>query len=156
MLNPADLLGAKRQGFVGGDVVRLSQPRLLVIEDDTLHRMMICHVAASAGYAPAGAATYDEAVRLLHEAPFDCITLDLSLGAHHGNEVLRHLADIGCNAHVIVVSGCDDAARQDSIKAARSLHLNVWDSIPKPVDLVVLRYWLERLKTEYVPAAAAA
>ena len=156
MLDPAELRDANRQGSAGGDVMRLPQSRLLVIEADTLNRMMICRVAARAGYAPAGASTYDEAVRRLQETRYDCITLDLSLGAHNGNDVLSHLSDIGCTAHIIVISGCDDVTRHDSVKAAKSLHLNVWDSIPKPVDLVVLRYWLERLKSEYVPAAAAA
>jgi two-component system chemotaxis response regulator CheY len=156
MLDPAELRDASRQGSGGDDVMRLSQSRLLVIEADTLNRMMICRVAARAGYAPAGASTYDEAVHRLQETQYDCITLDLSLGAHDGTEVLRHLADIGCTAHIIVISGRDDVARHDCVKAAKSLHLNVWDSIPKPVDLVVLRYWLERLKSEYVPATAAA
>ena len=156
MFDPAELRDANRQGSAGGNVMGFSPSRLLVIEDDTLNRMMICRVAAKAGYAPAGASTYDEAVRRLQDTQYDCITLDLSFGAHDGNDVLRHLADIGCTAHIIVVSGCDDAARHDSIKTAKALHLNVWDSIPKPVDLAVLRYWLERLKSEYVPAAAAA
>jgi hypothetical protein len=45
-----------KTGLAGG-----AAPRLLVVEDDTLHRMMICRVAANAGYMPAGAATCDEA-----------------------------------------------------------------------------------------------
>ena len=79
-----------------------------------------------------------------------------SLGARDGDEVLRHLATIGSNTHVIIVSGCDDSRRQDSVALAKSLGLNVRESIAKPVDLVVLRYWLERLKSEYVAAAAVA
>ena len=57
MLDPAELRDAESARLAGGDVMRLPQPRLLVIEDDTLHRMMICRVAARAGYAPAGAAS---------------------------------------------------------------------------------------------------
>jgi CheY-like chemotaxis protein len=131
-------------------------PRLLVVEDDTLHRMMICRVAANAGYMPAGASTCDEAAKLLQKDVFDCLTLDLSLGARDGDEVLRHLAAMGSHTHVIIVSGSDDSRRQQSVALAKSLGLNVWASIAKPVDLVVLRYWLERLKTEYVAAAAVA
>jgi len=131
-------------------------PRLLVVEDDTLHRMMICRVAANAGCVPAGASTYEEAAKLLQKGVFDCITLDLSLGARDGDEVLRHLAAISSNTNVIIVSGCDDSRRQDSVALAKSLGLNVRESIAKPVDLVVLRYWLERLKSEYVAAAAVA
>jgi two-component system chemotaxis response regulator CheY len=146
-----NLASSKTTGLAGGDA-----PRLLVVEDDTLHRMMICRVAANAGYMPAGAATCDEAVKLLQENEFDCLTLDLSLGAHDGNELLLHLSATGSNAQIIIVSGSDDDRRQASVALARSLGLNVWESIAKPVDLVVLRYWLERLKTEYIAAASVA
>jgi DNA-binding response OmpR family regulator len=138
-------------GLVGGFA-----PRLLVVEDDTLHRMMICRVAANAGYVPAGAATCDEAMKLLEKNDFDCITLELSLGARDGNELLMHLSATGRDANIIIVSGCDEGRRQGSMALAEMLGLRVWEAIAKPVDLVALRYWLERLKTEYVPAASVA
>lgn len=128
-------------------VARSITPRLLVIDDDNLHRMIICRVAAKAGYAPAGAATFDEAAELAQKAPFDCITLDLSLGAHAGVEMLRHLWVIGCKAPIIVISGCDDATYQDTVKVATSLNLNIWQAMPKPVDLAVLRVWFEQLRS---------
>ena len=130
-------------------------PRLLVIDDDNLHRMIVCRVAAKAGYAPAGAATYDEAVQLVHDGAFDCITLDLSLGPRGGVEMLRHLCAIGCKAPIIVISGCDDVTCSETVEVAKSLNLNIWESIRKPVDLAVLRYWFERLKAERETAAAA-
>jgi DNA-binding response OmpR family regulator len=151
MLEQGGLAASNRTGLIDG-----RGPRLLVVEDDTLHRMMICRAAANAGYVPAGASTCDEAAKLLQKGVFDCITLDLSLGARDGDEVLRHLAAISSNTNVIIVSGCDDSRRQDSVALAKSLGLNVRESIAKPVDLVVLRYWLERLKSEYVAAAAVA
>jgi len=104
--------------------------------------MIICRVAAKAGYAPAGAATYAEAGKLAQEMPFDCVTLDLSLGPGAGVEVLRHLRAIGCKAPIIVVSGCDDATCREALKVAKSLNLNIWQSMPTLVDLAVLRLWL--------------
>jgi DNA-binding response OmpR family regulator len=152
MLEKSSLAASNGIGTIDCD----APPRLLVVEDDTLYRMMICRVAANAGYVPAGAATCEEAVKLLQKNEFDCLTLDLSLGAHDGNQLLLHLSASGCDAHIIIVSGCDDARRQESAAFAKSLGLRVWETIAKPVDLVVLRYWLERLKTEYVAAAAVA
>jgi two-component system, chemotaxis family, chemotaxis protein CheY len=130
--------------------------RLLVIDDDNLHRMIICRVAAKAGYLPAGAASYDEAARLLQDGRFDCITLDLSLGDHVGVEMLRHLRGIGCEAPIVIISGCDDATCSETEKVAESLKLNVWETILKPVDLAELRESLERLKAvrDGVPEAA--
>lgn len=123
-------------------------PRLLVVDDDNLHRMIICRVAAKAGYRPAGAASYEEAAKLAQENAFDCITLDLSLGQHAGVEMLRHLWVIGCKAPILIISGCDEATCRETVRVARSLNLNVLEPVPKPVDLVTLRYSLERLRVQ--------
>src|ERR1700675_1932136 len=83
MLEPAPMLEANEESVVVAHVAP-DRPRLLVIDDDYLHRKIICRVAAKAGYAPAGAATYEEAIKLALENAFDCISLDLSLGQHGG------------------------------------------------------------------------
>ena len=150
MLEQAEMFAADRDGLALIAMARNGHkpPRLLVIDDDNLHRMIICRVAAKAGYLPAGAATYDEAAELARTNTFDCITLDLSLGDHAGVELLRHLWVIGCKATIIIVSGCDDATCNESQRVAESLKFKVWESIPKPVNLGVLRDSLERLKAD--------
>ena len=130
-----------------------SAPRLLVIDDDNLHRMIICRTAAKAGYAPAGAASYEEAAALAQAHAFDCITLDLSLGQHAGVEMVRHLSAIGCKAPIIIISGCDNTVCGEAEKVAESLKLNVWESMSKPVDISVLRESLDRLKAAQVSPA---
>ena len=60
--------------------------------------------------------------------------------------MLRYFWVIGYKVPVIIISGCDDATCSESEKVAESLKLNVWESIPKPVDISVLRDSLERLK----------
>jgi len=156
MLEPGQSLKANQDTVVVARGATRGAPRLLVIDDDNLHRMIICRVAAKVGYAPAGAATYDEAAALAQETPFDCITLDLSLGPHAGVEMLRHLWVIGCKAPIIVISGCDDATCSETLKVAKSLNLNICQSMPKPVDLAVLRLWFEELRTDREAAAVAA
>lgn len=129
-------------------------PRLLVIDDDHLHRMIICRVAAKAGYLPAGVATYDEAVQLIQDTAFDCISLDLSLGEHAGVEMLRHLWVVGRKVPIIIISGCDDATCSETAKVAESLKLNIWEMMSKPVNLQELRKSLEELLlTREAPAA---
>ncbi len=156
MLEPGRSLEANEDNLAAAPGTPVGTPRLLVIDDDNLHRMIICRVAAKAGYAPAGAATYDEAAKLAQETAFDCITLDLSLGPHAGVEMLRHLWVIGCKAPIIVITGCDGATCNETLKVAKSLNLNIWQSMSKPVDLAVLRYWFERLKSQNENAAVAA
>jgi two-component system, chemotaxis family, chemotaxis protein CheY len=155
MLDQAASLVSDRDGLAGANVAKPARPRLLVIDNDKLHRMIICRVAAKAGYAPAGAATCDEATRLLAEGSFDCITLDLSIGIH-GGDMLRRLADIGCKAPIIVVGGSDSATWREIVRVAKTLNLDIWETIPKPVDLALLHDWLERLGTRRETAAAAA
>jgi two-component system, chemotaxis family, chemotaxis protein CheY len=131
-----------------------AMPRLLVIDDDYLHRKIICRVAAKAGYAPAGASTYDEAAKLALENAFDCISLDLSLGQHGGLEMLHYLRGIGCKAPIIIISGSDQATVHETLRAAKSLNLDVRESVAKPVDLDMLRYSFERIRTQHHVAAA--
>jgi two-component system, chemotaxis family, chemotaxis protein CheY len=155
MLEQAKLLEADDKVSVVADTA-LSAPRLLVIDDDHLHCTIIRRVATKAGFAPVAAASYDEAAKLAQETAFDCITLDLSLGAHAGVEMLRHLWVLGCKAPIIIISGCDDATCRETVRVAKSLNLNVWEPVPKPVDLAVLRYSLERLLTQRANAAVRA
>jgi DNA-binding response OmpR family regulator len=148
MLEPVTVVEAEDEAGVAG----AASPRLLVIDDDHLHRMIICRVANKAGYTPVAAASYEEAAALAQDTAFDCVTLDLSLGAHAGVEMLRHLWVLGCKAPILIISGCDDAVCRETVRVARSLNLNVREPIPKPVDLSLLRYSLERLRP--VPADA--
>jgi DNA-binding response OmpR family regulator len=131
-------------------------PRLLVIDDDYLHRKIICRVAAKAGYAPAGAATYDEATKLALENAFDCVSLDLSLGQHGGIEMLRYLHGIGCKALIVIISGADQATVHETLRVAKSLNLDIRETILKPVDLDMLRYSFERIRTQPHASVAAA
>ena len=152
MLEQSNLNGLDGGGLADSGAGETAPPRLLVIDDDNLHRMIICRAAAKAGYLPAGAATYDEALKLARETAFDCITLDLSLGDHAGSEMLHHLSKLGCTAPIVVVSGCDDATCREAVKVAGMLKLDIWECIPKPVDLAMLRNFLERCKAIRIDA----
>lgn len=146
MLGQARSLEAHDAGLVATD----APPRILVIDDDNLHRMIICRTAAKAGYVPTEAASYEEAAALVQANTFACITLDLSLGEHAGAEMVRELSAVGCKAPIIIISGCDGAICRETLRLAKLLNLNVEESVPKPVDLVMLRYTLDRLRREHV------
>jgi hypothetical protein len=129
MPEPALTLEANEESLAVGHVAP-DAPHLLVIDDDNLHRMIICRVAAKAGYAPAGAATYEEAAVLAQETAFDRRLRDAApplgyrlQGAHDRHQRLRR-------RHV----------RRDL----------------EGRQVAVLRYWFDRLKSERQTAAAAA
>ena len=153
MLEQVRVLEADDAGVVAANAPP-PVPRLLVIDDDHLHCSIICRTATKAGFAPVSADSYEEAAKLAQETAFDCITLDLSLGGHAGIELLRHLWVLGCKTPIIIVSGCDDSTCRETVRIGKSLNLKILDPVPKPVDLEMLRYSLERLKSQIERAAA--
>lgn len=112
---------------------------LLAIDDADLHLSIVRKIATQVGFTTTGAASVDEAARLLRERTFDCITLDLSLGEQSGIEVLQLLAEMKCRTPIIVISGSGDAACETTIGIGNFLDLNILPPIPKPIHLAVLR-----------------
>jgi len=121
------------------DEISGASHKLLVVDDDTVHRMVICRIARQAGFEVDEAASYEAARRMLSLTVYGCVTLDLSLGERGGVDVLRYMAEIGYASPVIVVSGSDDAVRGESFAVARKLNLNVCRPFSKPVKLADLR-----------------
>jgi CheY-like chemotaxis protein len=117
--------------------------RLLVIDDDTIHRMVICSIAEKLNFAAVAAASFDEAVKLLKAEPFACITLDLSLGTRHGAEMLPIIAETGCKAPLVIISGSNDDIRKETVRVAQMLALDVVQ-MEKPVNLPELRKTLSQ------------
>jgi CheY-like chemotaxis protein len=113
--------------------------RLLVIDDASIHRIILCRVGEKVGFESVGAASFEEAAKLLRESQFDCITLDLSLGNRAGVEVLHLLSVLKCQAPIIIISGSENAIRDETLKIGKSLNLNLCTPVPKPVDLAALR-----------------
>jgi two-component system, chemotaxis family, chemotaxis protein CheY len=126
----------------------LPAPRVLVIDSDNLHRMIICRAADKAGYVPAGAANLAEATKLLQSIAFDCIVLDLSLGREATSGFLSRLGAVGCKAKILAMGDCDAPPCRDTQRLAKSLALDVGEPVAKPVDVGRLRYLLEQLRVQ--------
>jgi len=124
--------------------------KLLVIDDDTVHRMVICRIARQAGFIVEEAATFEAARRMMSQESYACVTLDLSLGDHGGLEVIQHMAQIGYESPLIVVSGSDDAVRNESFAVAKKLGLNVCKTFSKPLKLADLRDLMREIRKRQV------
>lgn len=124
----------------------IARPRLLVVDEDAVHRMVIAKVAAKAGYEVFEAASFEEATIRIHERRYDCITLDLSLAG--GVKVLRDLGTSKCKAPIIIISGSGEPVNVETIKIGKSLDLNIGPPIRKPVNLAVLRQSLFDVKSQ--------
>lgn len=131
-------------------------PRLLVIDDDIIHRGIIGKVGDRAGFSVTEAASFDEAANLLQKERFDCITLDLSLGRNYGLEVIHLLADIDCKTPVIVISGAGQTVARLAIAIGRMKRLNICEPVPKPVNFALLKGILARIKGDFGRQGSAA
>lgn len=129
------------------DAGKQARIKLLIIEDDHVHRMIIKKFAAALDFDIAEAATYERAIMLFGQGRFDCITLDLSLQSHNGTEVLRHLADIGCKIPVLIISGAEDAQRAETAFYAETMKFDILHVVKKPLDLKALKEALTKLKS---------
>ena len=134
------------------DAARDQRKSLLVIEDALIHSNIIGRIAGKAGFAATSARSYEEACQILNARQFDCITLDLGLGAHVGLDVLRHLAAQRCAAQIVIVSQSDKDTCDDMVQLGRALDLNVHVFVQKPIDIVLLRDTLEQMRTQAVLA----
>jgi len=112
--------------------------RLLVVDDDPVHRMVIGKVGEKAGYTVSTATTVDEAADRIAQQKYDCISLDLALGGQSGARVLRGIARANGDVLLIIMNGAASEVREESIETARDLRLKIVE-VPKPVDLAGLR-----------------
>jgi CheY-like chemotaxis protein len=119
--------------------------RMLIIEDALIHSTIIGHIAEKIGFTTMTARSYESACSLLHDWQFDCITLDLGLGQHAGVEVLNQLAKIKCKAPIIIISGSEKPICDETVRIGISLRLNIYEPVPKPIDLKVFRETLTQI-----------
>ena len=127
-------------------ITDLTHHSLLVIEDALIHRTIIAKIGDKVGFVTRSASSVEAAEALLRTQEFDAITLDLALGEHVGLEVLRLLAELKSRAPIIIISVSDDAVLEETCRIGRSLELNIWKPLRKPIDLRMLREMLEQIK----------
>jgi CheY-like chemotaxis protein len=114
-------------------------PRLLIIDDIKVHRMIICRVAERAGLAPVEADSCAEVIDVLSLTSYCGATLDLSLGERAGTEVIAELARYGFRAPIIIISGSDPRTADEAQQMGVALGLDMREPLPKPVGLAHLR-----------------
>jgi CheY-like chemotaxis protein len=124
-------------------------PRVLVVDDDPGFGEFVRKVAQGCGYAVdliRDAAAFQADYQ--RSAP-DLIMLDLQMPGTDGVELLRILADLGCKAPILVMSGFDakviDTARR--LGAARGLTME--RVLTKPIRAADLRAILDELKQAF-------
>jgi len=124
----------------------MTQPRLLLIDDEPALAEFLANAAVEAGFEPA-ITSEDRQFRdeFLRARP-DVVALDLGMPGMDGVELIRFLADQDYRAPVLIVSGFDRRVLEPAFRLGEALGLNMAGPLEKPVRLEALETLLHGLK----------
>ena len=128
----------------------MSQPRLLLVDDEPVLAQFMADAALGCGFAPV-VTSDDQQFRssFLAQEP-EMVALDLGMPGMDGVELLRFLADEEFKAPVLIVSGFDRRVLESAFRLGEALGLNMAGPIEKPVRLEQLEVLLNQLKATLV------
>ena len=113
--------------------------RILIIEDDSTIRLTVGDFLERLGYRVALAEDGNSGLAQAAQERYDLILLDLRLPDRDGLDVLKALAEAGCEALVVIMT-----AYPDLRTAVSAIRAGAYDYIHKPFDLEDLRELIRR------------
>ena len=128
----------------------MTQPRLLLIDDEPALAEFLANAAVEAGFEPA-ITSEDKQFRdeFLRARP-DVVALDLGMPGMDGVELLRFLAEQDYRSPVLIFSGFDRRVLESAFRLGEALGLNMAGPVEKPVRFEVLEQLLSDLKASIV------
>ena len=129
----------------------MSQPRLLLIDDEPRLAEFLANAARSVGFDPI-VTDRDNAFQdaFLTNRP-EMVALDLGMPGMDGVELTRFLAEQGYRGPVLIVSGFDRRVLESAFRLGEALGLNMAGPVEKPVRLEELEELLAKLRATLVP-----
>lgn len=124
----------------------MSQPRLLLIDDEPTLAEFLASAAEESGFDPVIAGTDQEFREAFLAQTPDMVALDLGMPGMDGVELIRFLADQDYAAPVLIVSGFDRRVLESAFRLGEALGLTMVGPVEKPVRFEVLEEMLSRLK----------
>ncbi len=129
---------------ITGSAPAMVANRLLVVDDEPEICEFIRDVAEAVGYEVAVSHDHRQFRSLYEEFNPSAIVLDLRMPEGDGVELLRYLADLGCQADVFLASGVDTRTLNTAMRLATAHGLRVREALRKPFMLSDLRAALRR------------
>jgi DNA-binding NtrC family response regulator len=127
--------------------MKMSEKRILVVEDRAGTRRMLEETLSDEGYRPIAVPTGEEALRRLKEESYDLVLTDLALPGADGMQVLAASKESDPLAPVIVMTAYGTVEN-----AVRAMKEGAYDFVTKPVDtdrlLLLVRRASERRALE--------
>ncbi len=118
---------------------RNAQPRLLVIDDDTLVRTLIRRKLESIGFSCSCVADGNSAIQLLNTQEFDVALCDIRMPGMSGMDVLEHICQHFPGLIVLMIT-----AQKDIDTAVQCMQKGAYDYLVKPIDLTTLEMAIRR------------
>lgn len=114
-------------------------PLVHVIDDDAAIQALFRSIGRNAGLQVATYGTVGDFLQAWDDAQPGCLVLDLNLPDRTGLELLRELAERGCQTPVVFMSGMASVG-----EAVKALKLGSVDFVEKPFDLQEMIATIER------------
>ena len=116
-----------------------AQGGVLIVDDEFSVRDSLVHWFEKDGYRTASAQDGKEALRMLEEAPWDVILLDIKMPGMDGLELQRRIREVNPDVPVIMITAF---ASVDT--AVRALKEGAFDYVTKPIDPDELSHLVRR------------
>ena len=130
---------------VGSGEAPMTQPRLLLIDDEPALADFVANAARESGFEPSvtsDAEAFRSRFRI--DRP-DAVALDLGMPVD-GVEMLRFLSDEEFEGPVLIISGFDRRVLESAFRLGEALGLTMMGPLEKPVRLEDLEQLLRRMK----------
>jgi DNA-binding response OmpR family regulator len=124
----------------------MSQPRLLLIDDEPVLADFIASAAEGSGFEPIISSDDQQFRDEFRARRPDMVVLDLGMPGMDGVELLRFLAEQDYRSPVLIVSGFDRRVLDSAFRLGEALGLNMAGPLEKPVRLERLEDMLGQLK----------
>jgi DNA-binding response OmpR family regulator len=134
-------------GRAGREERELTQPRLLLIDDEPALAAFLADAARGCGFEPTITANDAEFREQFLSADPNMVALDLGMPGMDGVELLRFLAAQNYRSPVLIVSGFDRRVLESAFRLGEALGLTMAGPVEKPVRLEDLEAVLTQLRT---------
>jgi DNA-binding response OmpR family regulator len=124
----------------------VSQPRLLLIDDEPALADFLADAARGCGFEPVVTANDSEFRQQFLGVQPDMVALDLGMPGMDGVELLRFLASQNYGSPVLIVSGFDRRVLESAFRLGEALGLTMAGPVEKPVRLEDLEAVLSQLR----------
>ena len=114
--------------------------KILVVDDDTTHRMMLRAVLTDEGYAVAEADDGTTAVEAVQGEFFDLILMDVRMTEMDGIEALEEIKRLSPGIPILMMTAYPEVPA-----AVKAMKLGAWDYLTKPLDTDELRLRIAKL-----------